>query len=299
MMDIGGQRLHLLDSGSGIPAVLLEAGIGASCLNWTAVQTELARLTRVCSYDRASLGWSDPASRPHTTLQLVDELHAMLAAARIPTPLILVGHSFGAVLVQSFAIKYPEQVAGLVLIDPLGAGEWLHPTETQQRILRRGVKLARRGAILARLGVVRASLALLTGGARRVPRLVASLSSGSGESAISRLVGEVAKMPPQTWPMVRAHWSEPKSFQGLAAHLESLPESSRQAEALGALPPKIPLAILSAAHATPQQLADRDAAVSRSAHGRHVIAAGSGHWIHLDEPERVIEAIREMLALVR
>jgi pimeloyl-ACP methyl ester carboxylesterase len=294
LVDIGGRRWHLVEAGQGSPTVILESGIAASSLNWTALQAEIARFAHACAYDRAWLGWSDPAATPRVVSQLVEELHSLLAAASIPPPYILVGHSFGGLLVQSYAAAYPDQVAGLVLIDPLSAAEWAGVTGQRLRILRWGIRLSRRGAIVARLGIVRLSLALLSGGGRRIPRLVAKLTSGRAESTLSRLAGEVQKMPPQVWPMVQAHWCQPKAFLGMAEYFKSLPASSEQAAALSDLP-QIPVSILSAANSTPTQLAERDATPSRSPHGKHIVVPASGHWIHLDQPQLVLETIREMV----
>lgn len=298
LIDIGGRRLHLIESGTGQTPVIFESGISASGLNWTHVRSEVARFTLAYAYDRAGLGWSDQAESPRLASRLVDELHALLGAAGVPTPYVLVGHSFGGLLVCMYAVKYPGEVAGLVLVDPLPAGEWLHPRPEQSRMLGSGIALARRGAWLARIGVVRLALALLTGGARRVPKGIARLTSGAGESFLSRIVGEVGKMPPEVWPMIQAHWCLPKSFEGLAAALEALPGSSAEATQT-VLPRAIPLTILSARHCTAAELAERDALTRNSARGRHIVAANSGHWIHLDEPELVVRAIREMVESVR
>jgi len=297
LVEIDGRRVHLVQSGQGRPAVILEAGIAASCLNWTSIQAQIARFTSVYSYDRSGLGWSDPASSPRTILRAVEDLHALLSAIGIEPPFVLTGHSFGGLLVRCYAAHYPERVAGLVLVDPLAASEWLNPSEAQWKTLRRGARLSRRGAVLARFGMVRLPLALLSGGLQLIPRLVArAASSGSGESAISRLVREVQKMPPETWPMVQAHWRQPKSFLGMASYLESLPESAKQASAGPELPSEMPVTILSASNSTAAQIAEREAIANHSVHGRHGIATKSGHWIHFDQPELVIEAVRDMLA---
>jgi pimeloyl-ACP methyl ester carboxylesterase len=95
---------------------------------------------------------------------------------------------------------------------------------------------------------------------------------------------------------VQAHWSQPKSFLGMANYLESLPASASEASACGDLPAHIPITILSASNSTVAQLAERDAIARYSLHGKHIIAAKSGHWIHFDEPELVIRSIREIAA---
>jgi len=105
-------------------------------------------------------------------------------------------------------------------------------------------------------------------------------------------------MPPAVWPMVQAHWSHQKAFLGMAEYFEALADSCAQVAALGDLPP-IPVSILSAANSTPAQQAERDAMAGRFAHGKHIIVPDSGHWIHLDQPQAVIAAIREMVKLRR
>jgi pimeloyl-ACP methyl ester carboxylesterase len=298
MVDIGGTRLHLIDKGASGPAVIFESGISATCLNWTQVREDVQEFAPACTYDRAWLGWSDQASSPRTLSAIVEELHALLTAAEIAPPFILVGHSFGGMVVHAYAAKYAGSVAGLVLVDPLSPSEWWNPSPAHARMLRLGVKLARRGAVLARIGVVRASLALLMAGGRMVPQAIARVSSGRGESVISRLVSEVRKMPPETWPMVRAHWCLPKSFLGLAAYLESLPAGAVEAAGFQ-MPETIPVTVLSSAHSTPVQLEEHRALARRSPRGQHIVARKSGHWIQLDEPELVVQAIREMVRFAR
>ena len=95
LVDIGGMRLHLSCAGEGGPTVVLEAALGASSISWSLVQPGLARLTRVCSYDRAGFGWSDRGPMPRTARRIASELHTLLERARVPAPYLLVGHSFG------------------------------------------------------------------------------------------------------------------------------------------------------------------------------------------------------------
>jgi len=117
LVDIGGYRLHLYCTGSGGPTVILEHGHRATYLDWFRVQPELAKFTRVCSYDRAGYGWSDPSSKERLPSLMAEELHALLRAAGEKPPYILVGHSFGALNAVTFAHKFPMEVAGVVLVD--------------------------------------------------------------------------------------------------------------------------------------------------------------------------------------
>lgn len=285
IIDIGGLRLHLRESGAGGPVVVLEAGVAASSLSWSLVQPELARFARVLSYDRAGLGWSGPASSPRSLDNMIDELRRLLRAAGVTTPCILVGHSFGGLLVRAYAARFPAEVTALVLVDPLPPDEWSAPTEAQRRTLRRGILLSRRGAWLARFGVVRISLALLLGGARRIPRLISKAASGNGASFTSRIVGEVSKLPESVWPFVRAHWCQPKCFEAMADYLEALPENSTQAATLGE-PPDTPITLISSAHSNQHR-------VSLRAHC--IVAENSGHWVQFDRPDLVVQAIRDLL----
>jgi pimeloyl-ACP methyl ester carboxylesterase len=117
MYDVGGHKMHLYRTGTGGPAVILEAGAGAFSVDWYLVQHEVEKFTTVCSYDRAGHAWSELGPRPRTMRQAVADLHRLLAEAAIPGPYILVGHSMGGLLVRIFASQYPNQVAGMVLVD--------------------------------------------------------------------------------------------------------------------------------------------------------------------------------------
>ena len=117
LVDVGGHRLHLSCTGSGSPTVVLEPGAGAmsSSLGW--ITPAVARDTRVCVYDRAGRGWSDSADTPQDGAQIATDLHTLLHAADVPGPYVLAGHSFGGLYALTFAARYPDEVAGMVLVD--------------------------------------------------------------------------------------------------------------------------------------------------------------------------------------
>jgi pimeloyl-ACP methyl ester carboxylesterase len=117
-IDIGGRRLHVSQAGSGAATVVFESGLGEAVETWNDVQPQVTRFARTVTYDRAGIGESDPSSRPTTTVSMVEDLHALLHAANIAPPYILVGHSLGGMLVQVFAHMYPKEISGLVLVDP-------------------------------------------------------------------------------------------------------------------------------------------------------------------------------------
>ena len=204
MIDVEGQRLHVVCEGSGRPVVLFESGIAASSLSWTRVLREVGTSTRACAYDRAGLGWSAPSRGPRTVARMLREMQGVLANTAIAGPAVLVGHSFGAFLVCAYASEHPADIAGLVLIDP--PSEWHEVTREQARLLWGGIQLSRVGGVLARVGVVRACLALLTGGAPGVPRNFVRVFGPTAARMLERLVGEVRKLPSEVHPLVQMLW---------------------------------------------------------------------------------------------
>ena len=296
LIEVGVRRIHLYELGSGDPAVILESGISASSLNWRSVQSEVAKFTRVWSYDRAGLGWSDLCDSPCTPSSLATQLHEILQEAGIPAPYILVGHSFGALIVQAFAAAYPGETLGLVLVDPLDPAEWDPLTEEQQRIIRRGIQLSRRGAWAARIGVVRLFLNLLLAGNRLLPRMAAKAWSGRASEVTDRIAGQVRKMPADTWPLVAAHWRQPKCFEAMARHFESLPESIQ--EMMRARTLTVPVTMLSG-KLNEHPVDPTNHAQRISPQTQLIVAEQSGHWIQLDEPQLVVKAIKDLIEAAR
>jgi len=117
LIDVGGHRLHLHCTGSGSPTVVLQPGAGDYSSGMVWIAPAVASQTRVCVYDRASRGWSEPAERPQDATQLAIELHTLLERADVPGPYVLAGHSFGGLYVLTYADRYPDEVAGMVLVD--------------------------------------------------------------------------------------------------------------------------------------------------------------------------------------
>ncbi len=296
LIQAGAQRLHYYSMGQGSPAVILEAGISATCVNWRRVQTDVSAFTQVLSYDRAGLGWSDPARTPRSAGQVVEELHELLRAVAVRQPYVLVGHSFGGLVVRLYTMRYPQEVAALVLVDPLRPQEW-HPITAQQtRNLAGGALLSRYGALLARLGVVRFTLTRLARGSRSLPRMIGrATSTGAGLATMERLVGEVRKMPQELWPSIMSHWCLPKSFASMGDHLARLPESV--GTMIDAQPLNVPVIILTGAESRTAWLPSEVQKLSTDV--THIVAEKSGHWIQLDEPDVVVKAIRDAVTRVR
>jgi pimeloyl-ACP methyl ester carboxylesterase len=294
LVNIPGGQMHVRQSGDGRPAVVLESGIAASSLNWSLLQPRLDALTTTYSYDRAGFGWSTSDSSRCSLAKMTGDLHELLTALEVPRPYILVAHSFGAFIANAYARRFSQELAGLVLVDPLTPQEWVKPDREQRWTLRRGVWFSRAGGALASVGVVRACLWLLQRGSREAPRGVLRMFGGKATETVERILGELAKLPPEVVRVIRARWSTPKFFWTMAAHIRSLPGCALELKGC-AIPAGIPVTVLSGAHQPAVRLEEHAAIAAHSERGHHLIAPKGAHWIHLDHPELVADAVREMV----
>jgi pimeloyl-ACP methyl ester carboxylesterase len=292
LIDVGKHRLHVHCAGAGSPLVLFEAGIAGSSLSWALVQPATARFARACAYDRAGFAWSDPPSSPLTFNRIVDELARVLTQVNGGERCVLVGHSFGSFVIRAYAAQHPDRVIGLVLVDP--PTEWLAMTPQRLRTIRRGRRLSHVGALLAEVGVVRACLSLLTGGAPGAPRRFIKVLGPTAARTLERLVGEVRKLPPDVHPMVREAWCQPKCFRSMAGHMRVL-ETEGTVIAAMLPPPAIPTVVISSGNNPPERIDEHRALASISADARHVVASRSTHWVQFDEPELIVDAVKELL----
>ena len=141
LFDVGGHRLHLNCHGEGGPAVVFDAALGASSLSWSLVVPGMAAITRACVYDRAGFAWSDAGPLPRTASRIADELYELLRRGSVPTPWLLVGHSYGGLVMRLLAIRHPGDVAGLVLIEPAHPEDWVQPSDARRSQIARGARL--------------------------------------------------------------------------------------------------------------------------------------------------------------
>jgi len=300
-VDAGGFRLHLHCTGDGSPAIILDAALGGSSVSWSLVQPELARLSRVCSYDRAGFGWSEAGPVPRTAGRIAEELHTVLQRAGVVPPFIMVGHSYGGLVAQIFAHRFRSETAGMVLVDPAHAEDWVRPAPKEQAQIDRGVRLCRYGAISARVGVARAVTALVGLGQLGLARgLVKAASRGRLAPQDEAILAPIWKLPAEVRPVLAQFWTKPQFFEALGSQIGSMPVSA--AEVLVATAGgfgDLPLVTISSTDPGEYRLRQQDRLAQSSTRGRHVMASNSGHWIPLDQPQAVIDAVKEVLSAVR
>ena len=246
--------------------MVFESGMGASCLSWTLVQPEVAQFTRAVSYDRSGHGWSDPAREPRTARQIAQGLHALLDAAGVPGPYVLVGHSFGGYVTRVFAHAYQTEVVGMVLVDSIHPSEWENPTPVHSHTINRARRYARVTAWLARLGVARFCLARLAHGSPGLGLAAVRAFGVEIAAAAQRITGEVRKLPAPLLPVVRALWSLPRNFISLGEHIAALPVSAAQAAQVSSLL-DLPTVVLSGGHHAASDM-DWQPDLGRATHSR-------------------------------
>jgi pimeloyl-ACP methyl ester carboxylesterase len=268
MVDVGGYRLHINCSGNGSPTVVIESGWGDMSASWGWVQPEVAKTTRICTYDRAGMGWSESSPEPRTAREFAKELHTLLVKANEPGPYVLVGHSMGGYTVRVYAHDYPDEVAGLVFVDPqnLSVSEVAAPNPAPKP---GGTSLP---MLMARIGLAR----LLAGP-----------------------LGSIQDLPEGDKQAYTAYSVTSRGAQALADELIGMSEGGAQARAvttLGALP----LILLSRGKDMDAESAASQARyLQLSTNSEHLIADQSGHRIMIEQPEAAVAAIVKMVEQVR
>ncbi len=268
LVDVGGYRLHINCTGTGSPTVVIESGWGDMSPSWGWVQPEVAKSTRVCTYDRAGMGWSEPSPQPRTARQFALELHTLLANVNEPGPYVLVGHSLGGYTIQVYAHDYPAEVSGLVLIDAqdLPASDGTTPTPAPKP---GGTSLP---SLMARIGLAR----LLAGP-----------------------LGSIKDLPPKEKQAFRALSATPRFAQTFLDESRGMPEGGAQARAVTSLG-ALPIIVLSRGQdQNVKHTAAQASLLQLSTNSQQLFADQSGHSIMIDQPEAAIEAILQMVDQVR
>ena len=276
LVDVSGYKLHIDCTGQGYSTVILDSGLGDTYVSWQRVLPQIAQFARVCSYDRAGLGYSDSSPHPRTSKKIAEELHTLLHHAGVPPPYILVGHSMGGFDVRLYASLYRNEVAGMVLVDSS------HPEQRKR--------------------LPPAVLDLDASWVRQQEFLEFTMPFG-----IPRLLGFC-----DSDPEVRAAECNLHSAREAVAELKSISESAAQTAATGPFG-DLSLAVLSSdpEHPRPdlsddlvkptndawQQMQEELSHLSTK--GTRVVVKGSGHYIQIDRPEVVIEAVHNLVDQIR
>jgi pimeloyl-ACP methyl ester carboxylesterase len=286
LVDVGGYRLHLACEGAGSPTVILEAGAGNVGLHWALVQPQVATQTRVCVYDRGGMGWSDPSPRPRTPAVMAEELATLLERAGVEGPYVLAAHSLGGVVARQFTLAHPQDVVGMVLVD----------SATEQQLARfpEPIRNAGNGQQLplrlmhlaANIGILALNPAILPPPAQLpadTAATVQALVAASGKM-IGAFQAELAAVNADTTPPTTSLGDIP---------LVVLRHGRNDLPVQGA----VTADVVQEYEAIWAEMQDELAALSP--HGRVVVAEGSGHDIHLERPDLVIDAITEVVQIAR
>lgn len=300
----GGRRLNLYCTGTGSPSVILDAGTGGSGVDsWARVQPQIAQFTHVCSYDRAGRGFSDSGPLPRDASAAANDLHRLLASARVPKPYVLVGWSMGGLFVRLYADRYPKDVAGLIFVDPaieyedarLDAVAPALVMENAERL-----KQDRYCSLAASRGELRqGTTAYRTCGLPSPPLLwLATILEGRQAAALAELVVRQMEQP--------GYWTDYASEdESLHANGASSEEVHNEQRSYGDLPlivltagnnwnhEPIPqaqrVAVFNAVKAAHEQIA------RLSSRGENVVIQGSGHLMPHDDPEAIVAAVKKVV----
>lgn len=264
MVDVGGYRLHINCTGTGSPTVIIEAGLGDWSLPWNAVQEEVAKTTRVCTYDRAGMGYSEASPLARNAQQFAYELHTLLERANVEGPYVLVGHSSGGLTVRIFAHDYPTEVAGLVLIDSMSPGQMTQPPAEITSQTSYQPSAFSLPFFLGRIGLVR---------------------------LLAEPLGLIQHLPAETQPAYAAFTVTPQTTQTFVDELSNLQMSLAQANAVSSFG-DLPLIVLTGV------IDEQDGwqtwqtqLLELSSNSQQIILENSGHNIHLDQPDAAVAAI--------
>jgi pimeloyl-ACP methyl ester carboxylesterase len=293
LVDVGGYRLHINCQGQGGPTVVMESGNGNFSLNWGKVPREVAKFTRVCTYDRAGLGWSDRSLQPRTAHNLVEGLYTLLERSGVEPPYVLVGHSLGGMLIRLYAHEHPDQVVGLVLVDSSHEEQLLRFPEALLRLSRRADKLMNGVLRVMQLVIASGVLALAP---RLFPRQMLIMAVEEDRAAFRGIVSADAKnllTMQEEMAVADDHFAAVR-----AAHITLLGDiplivlSHGKELPMPGLPPE-------AIHEFDQTFQQMQVELTaQSSKGKRIIAEQSGHYIQFDQPELVIDAIREVVEAV-
>jgi pimeloyl-ACP methyl ester carboxylesterase len=247
MIDVGDHRMHIDCVGQGSPTVVLDTALGAMSASWVRVQQEVSGTTRVCAYDRAGMGWSQSGPEPRDAKQVAGELHALLEGAGIDGPYVLVGHSFGGLYMQTYAARYPEEVAGVALI------ESSHPEQ------------------FSRLPEARNSYEQIT-----LLYTVASLLAPIGVVRLFNLSPAPPELPHQQRAQIAALNPSTRQVSTTAQEFRATPQSTAQARSLRSLGDK-PLAVVSAGTQSSGWLELQDDLATISPNSMHRVVKEATH----------------------
>lgn len=296
MVDVGGYKLHIYCTGQGGPNIILDAGMGSSSIDWTLVQKEVSQFAHVCSYDRAGLGWSEKSPNPRTSKEMVHELHALLQASQMRPPYILVGHSFGGMNMRLYASTFPDEVFGVVLVDSAYEKQF----EWQEALMKENPHFMQEPTLLERIKIyiLENEIADYLGITRL--RFVVNWRKEKGLS--DRLKETIIAKSTSTQAL--------KSMRSPTGEGSFLKESSMQVEQSHNALENKPLIVITRAKkydAMPEEfkkadeafkkiwLTSQQALVGLSKLGKHIFAQKSGHMINFEQPEIIVQAIREMV----